>query len=138
MTSADWLVARKREVKRAVVFAREDGVCLTLEGPASFSIGDVIVTGEHGERWPVSRARFPERYRACEGTRAGEDGWYRSVPREVLARRLDARTEVRAGGGTLVGEAGDWLLDYRDGSRGVVRGDIFAETYEIVGTAPSR
>jgi hypothetical protein len=32
----------------------------------------------------------------------------------------------------LTGHAGDWLVDYGDGSLGVVSGPVFASTYEIV------
>lgn len=133
--AAGWLTVRKRALERAVAFAREDGVCETLEGPVPYASGDAIVTGERGERWPVSKARFTRRYRPCGETRAGEDGRYLSAASEVLARRLEEHTEVAVCGGTLVGEAGDWVIDYGDGSRGVVRGDIFADTYDVVGPA---
>ena len=33
----------------------------------------------------------------------------------------------------LTGGAGDWLVDYGDGSLGIVSQAIFATTYEIVG-----
>ena len=33
---------------------------------------------------------------------------------------------------TLRGHAGDWLVDYGDGSLGIVARDIFATTYEIL------
>jgi hypothetical protein len=33
----------------------------------------------------------------------------------------------------LHGSAGDWLVDYGDGSLGIVSPPIFATTYEIIG-----
>jgi len=33
----------------------------------------------------------------------------------------------------LSGHAGDWLVDYGDGSLGIVSPGIFATTYEIIG-----
>jgi hypothetical protein len=33
----------------------------------------------------------------------------------------------------LTGQAGDWLVDYGDGSLGIVSGAIFATTYAITG-----
>jgi hypothetical protein len=36
------------------------------------------------------------------------------------------------GQSTLTGRPSDWLVDYGDGSLGIVSQDIFATTYEIV------
>lgn len=130
------MLARHKPLVRNVVFATEDGECETLEGTVRYHAGDAIVTGERGERWPVGRARFLARYRSAGGTVAGEDGRYVSAAREVVAIRIGEPTELVLDGGTLVGEAGDWLLDYGDGSRGVVRGDIFAATYDVLEVAP--
>jgi hypothetical protein len=33
----------------------------------------------------------------------------------------------------LAGRAGDWLVDYGDGSLGIVSSRVFDSTYEIVG-----
>jgi hypothetical protein len=33
----------------------------------------------------------------------------------------------------LKGRAGDWLVDYGDGSLGIVSPEIFTTTYEVIG-----
>jgi hypothetical protein len=37
------------------------------------------------------------------------------------------------GASRLRGRAGDWLVDYGDGSLGIVSASIFDTTYEVVG-----
>jgi len=41
--------------------------------------------------------------------------------------------QLADGVSSLTGHAGDWLVDYGDGSLGIVAQDIFATTYEILG-----
>lgn len=126
---------RKRPVTRAVAFAASDGVCKTLEGDVAYRAGDAIVTGERGEQWPVARAHFLAAYRAVDPGREGEDGRYTNRPATVLALQLEADGTVRAGidDDILQGKAGDWIVEYQDGSHSIVRADIFSDGYELVG-----
>jgi hypothetical protein len=125
---------RKRPVTRAVVFAASDGVCKTLEGNVRYRAGDAIVTGERGEQWPVARAQFLTSYRAVDPAREGEDGRYTSRPAIVLALQMAAAGTVQAGakGDVLRGAAGDWIVEYQDGSHAILRADIFQDSYEPV------
>jgi hypothetical protein len=125
---------RKRPVTRAVVFAPEDGVCRTLEGDVAYHAGDAIVTGERGEQWPVAREQFRASYRAVDPAREGEDGFYVNRPAILLARQLDAAGTVQAGtqDDILQGAAGDWIVEYQDGSHSIVRADIFGDSYEQI------
>jgi len=126
------LRVRKRQVSVRVTFAAADGVCETLEGPVRHRAGDAILTGVRGERWPVRRDAFDIAYAPVPPTRAGEDGNYMKRPAEALATRLDRQEAVPVGrrADPLRGEPGDWLLRYADGEFGVVRDDVFRETYE--------
>ncbi len=96
--------------------------------------GDAIITGTAGEHWRVSRARFPAKYRPVPPTPAGEAGIYVSLPYRILAVPMSEPFEVLLADrvSRLTGGAGDWLVDYGDGSFGVVSAAIFAGTYEIV------
>ena len=61
--AADPLAARfiKTEVVQ-VLFAPEPGELISLEGPNKYQVGDAIITGVKGERWPVQKSKFLENY----------------------------------------------------------------------------
>ena len=125
--------ATKRETAVSVRFAKERGPVLTREGIVQAEAADAIITGVHGERWPVSAEKFGDKYQALEPTQHGESGVYLTLPNEVLAIRIGEPFAVVLSDGqsTLAGSPGDWLVDYGDGSFGIVAADIFAQTYEI-------
>jgi hypothetical protein len=58
-----------------------------------------------------------------------------SLPNHILALQMEEPFEVMLADGEsrLTGRAGDWLVDYGDGSLGIVTQAIFATTYEILG-----
>ena len=53
----------------------------------------------------------------------------------VLALRMDRPFEVMLADGVsrLMGHAGEWLIDYGDGSLGIISMPIFDMTYEVLG-----
>lgn len=127
---------RKRPLPVAVAFAREDGICPTLEGPVPFRVGDAILTGVQGEQWPVARDRFESRYAPTDGQSMGQDGNYLKHLQTVLARRLDAPLQVMLpAGGRLTGKPGDWLLQYAPDDYGIIAEEIFRTTYTPVADA---
>jgi hypothetical protein len=105
----------------------------TREGQVHAHIGDAILTGTKGDRWRVSRPRFADKYRPLPATRDGEDGRYAALPIRVAALRMQEGFEVLLADGVsvLTGRPGDWLVDYGDGSLGVIAPDIFATSYRI-------
>jgi hypothetical protein len=123
----------KRPIPVNVIFAREDGTCETLEGAVRYDAGDAIVTGGMGERWPVERDLFLDRYVPRGDIGAGEDGTYIKRGGEALAVRLREPVNVPVGraGDPLHGRPGDWLLSYPDGSYGVIRSAIFVQSYDF-------
>jgi len=125
---ARWVVKRPLPVQ--VAFAKADGVLQTLEGEVGYRAGDALLTGDHGDNWPVSRARFDEDYRPVSSS-ASQPGAYvkRNIP--VLARQIPHAFSVPRGEGSdlLHGAPGDWLLDYGNGRMGVVKDEIFQATY---------
>jgi len=126
--------ARKRPVTLQVRFAREPGVCKTQEGPVRYEAGDAILTGIHGETWPVPKEKFGQLYEPAAGTVAGEDGMYRKRPDEVWALQVREPFEVVLSGdrGTLQGKPGDWLVQYAPGDCAVVADDVFRKTCEVI------
>jgi hypothetical protein len=128
-------VARKLEREVRVRFATEACRVQTNEGLVQAKVGDAILTGINGEHWRVSQARFKDKYRPADSTSPGADGAYVSLPNRVFAVPMSEAFQVLLADGesTLSGRAGDWLVDYGDGSLGVVSTKVFDQTYETVG-----
>jgi PGDYG protein len=126
--------ARKLEHEIDVRFTPVACTVQTSEGLVHAAPGDAIITGTAGEHWRVSRARFPHKYRPVPPTVEGEAGRYVSLPNIILAVPMTEAFEVLLADGLsrLTGAPGEWLVDYGDGSLGIVSREIFATTYEII------
>ncbi|MFO1468887.1 MAG: PGDYG domain-containing protein [Steroidobacteraceae bacterium] len=126
--------ARKLEREVQVRFARTDCLVRTREGSVAAHRGDAIITGTAGEQWRVSRSHFDAKYRPGPDTANGADGGYVSRPYEIHAVRMEEPFEVLLtdGASRLHGREGDWLVDYGDGSLGIVAPEIFDGTYALV------
>jgi hypothetical protein len=127
------IIARKLEREVQVQFAHQASTVQTPEGAVQAQPGDAILTGIAGERWRVSRKHFADKYRPATDTRPGETGAYLSLRNRILALRMTETFEVLLADGVsrLTGRPGDWLVDYGDGSLGVISDAIFQVTYEI-------
>ncbi|MEP6548210.1 MAG: PGDYG domain-containing protein [Gammaproteobacteria bacterium] len=126
--------ARKLVHEIDVRFTLVECTVQTSEGLVHAAPGDAIITGTAGEHWRVSRARFADKYRPVPPTVAGQAGRYVSLPNLIMAVPMTQGFEVLLADGVsrLTGRPGEWLVDYGDGSLGIVSEDIFATTYEIV------
>jgi hypothetical protein len=126
--------ARKLEREIDVRFTPTECTVQTSEGLVHAAPGDAIITGTAGEHWRVSRARFPHKYRPVPPTVDGEAGRYVSLPNRIMAMPMTEPFEVLLADGVsrLSGRAGEWLVDYGDGSLGIVSEPVFATTYEII------
>ena len=126
--------ARKLEHEIDVQFTPIACTVQTSEGLVHAGPGDAIITGTAGEHWRVSRARFADKYRPVPPTVAGEAGRYVSLPNRIMAVPMTEAFEVLLADGLsrLSGRGGEWLVDYGDGSLGIVSQPIFATTYVIV------
>jgi PGDYG protein len=128
------LFARKLPREVQVNFTPTTSTVQTSEGLVHARPGDAIVTGAGGERWRVSRSHFAAKYQPVPPTVAGKDGSYVSIANRIMAVPMSEAFEVELTDGVsrLTGQPGDWLIDYGDGSLGVVSKAAFANTYEIV------
>lgn len=126
--------ARKRPGRVDVRFADAECIVQTTEGMVHAKAGDAILTGSGGEHWRVSRGHFSKKYVPVPPTVAGDGGPYRALPYRILALCMGDPFEVILSDGIsrLSGRRGDWLVDYGDGSLGIVAPPIFAGTYEIL------
>lgn len=130
---------RKRPVEVKVKFALEAGTLKTLEGVVHYDAGAALLSVSHGNCWPVERAKFDATYEPTQSTVDGQDGTYRKLPIDVIAIQLEEDTAILAGpqADKLIGQSGDWLVQYKQGSFGIVAKAIFDETYEVLGKADS-
>jgi hypothetical protein len=117
----------------SVEFAAEPGELVSREGPNHYQRGDAIVTGSNGDVWSVSRDRFDARYESASPSDAntGRGGAYRNKPIPVLALQIreSFTLERSAGGDTLKGKPGDWLIQYAPEDYGIVDRDKFRRLY---------
>lgn len=109
--------------------SKVDGVRLypyiaTLEGRYYIGAGDWIITGQAGERWPVS----DEKFRAIYDLR--DDGTVVSKPSVREAIRMPNAFTIHCSGGDLRGEAGSYLVLATPDDAYPIAASIFAATYE--------
>ncbi|MDY0136911.1 MAG: PGDYG domain-containing protein [Thiomicrospira sp.] len=118
---------QKKRIAMQVLFADESGFCATLEGEVPYQKGDAILTGTHGESWPIKRSVFDKTYQQ------DEDGRYYKKPLPISAIQLDQAIQLtRQDGSVLKGQKGDWVVEYAPGDQAIVRADIFEQTYEPI------
>jgi hypothetical protein len=123
----------KDEVVR-VEFALAAGVLESAVGLNRYAAGGALLTGSTGDRWCVSRGRFDVKYGPEPPTLPGQAGSYRNRPVAVLAKRMSVAFSIArsAGGDVLLGNAGDWLLQYAPGDHGVVARARFDQVYRVL------
>jgi len=125
---------RSRALIRKVKFALTNGVLETREGPVSHKKGDALVTGDDGERWPITLALFRKKYEPVGDYTFGQDGDYRKIQLKAIALRLAGPHSfiLSRGRGALSGKAGDWILDYGMGDLSIVAEKQFEAYYELI------
>lgn len=123
-----------KDEKVAVEFATQQGELVSAVGVNHYVAGDPLITGSTGDRWCVSRDRFDAKYVPESPTQHGHAGEYRNRPVVVLAKQMSQRFTVdrMAGGDSLQGEAGDWLIEYAPGDHGIVERTRFQRVYRLI------
>ncbi len=124
----------------SVVFADSAGELISAVGVNRYSLGDALITGSTGDRWSVSRDRSDAKYDPRSPTVRGQPGLYRNRPAPVFAKRIDEPFTVSrtAGGDTLLGNAGDWLIQYAPSDYGIVDKARFERVYRLIAVDDSR
>jgi hypothetical protein len=114
-----------------VDFASEPGLIMSAVGPNHYSAGDALITGSTGDRWTVTRDRFDAKYRPSGGQMAGAAGPYRNRPVGIWAKQIAESFSIErcAGGDRLIGESGDWAVEYAENDCGLVARERFAAVY---------
>ncbi|HEV7613973.1 MAG TPA: PGDYG domain-containing protein [Steroidobacteraceae bacterium] len=133
-------IAIKKPIPVPVRFAATPGIVDTREGKVIYQVGAAICTGVEGEQWPVQRTRFDVMYEPMPGTEPGHDGLYRKKPAEVRARQIYTdRFFVNVGveRQAIVGEVGDWLIQYSPDKRSIMSDKVFRASYDLCRDHPA-
>jgi len=116
----------KRIIEERYTIANDDGEIRTLEGYVRYKKGFYIITGPHGEEYPIS----PEKFRELKDDY--KNG--RCSPKMIIkyAKLADHNGEVRTSWGeTLYYNSGeDYIIRHGNGDYGVVKRRIFEDTYQ--------
>jgi hypothetical protein len=123
-----------KDERVSVEFAAKAGELISAVGVNRYSPSDALITGSTGDRWCVSRDRFDAKYDPEPPTVRGRAGKYRNRPVAVLAKRMNQPFTVArtAGGDSLSGNAGDWLIQYAPGDYGIVERTRFEAVYRFI------
>jgi hypothetical protein len=106
--------------------AIEPGTVDTLEGPVDYQAGHKIITGSKGEKYPVSAEKFADYYDD------NNDGTATPKKIDKIAKLADHDGVVKASWGDLNYKSDeDYIVRHGAGDYGVVKKDIFAQTYEM-------
>jgi PGDYG protein len=101
------------------------GTVDTLEGPVDYLAGHKIITGPKGEQYPVDPQKFAEYY--------DDNGDNTATPKKIHkhAKLADHDGVVHASWGDLNYKSGeDYIVRHGANDYGVVKKDIFAQTYD--------
>jgi hypothetical protein len=119
----------KKPAKERYEIAQEPGTIQTLEGPVNYDTGFYIMTGPKGEQYPIT----PEKFNELKDDLG--DGV--ASPKKIvkLAKLADHDGSVPTSWGeTMHYTAGnDYIVKHGANDYGVVKKDIFAQTYDTTG-----
>jgi hypothetical protein len=133
-----------RYLKVGITFARllteedyfvRNGVIETLEGPASFKVGDYLCHGAAGDYWPISSAKFLGTKVYITDQPHPEPGGFAAYMTRGSVEAVpmaEAFETGRGEGEVLHGKAGDYLVRDDEGHEWVVDRTIFENTYRPV------
>ncbi len=117
-------VTFKKPAKEHYEVAQKPGTIDTLEGPVKYDIGHYIMTGPKGEKYPIT----PEKFWALKNDLG--NGVCTPKPIKKVAKLADHDGVLHTSWGDLNYTAGnDYIVRHGTGDYGVVKKDIFAQTY---------
>lgn len=119
--------ASKKPAKEPFEIAKKDGVLQTLEGPVSYKKGFYLMTGPKGERYPVPPDTF-KKLKVDNG-----DGTASPIPIPKKVKVADHSGVVKTSWGEDLNYVpGDFIVRHGANDYGVIRPDIFKETYQTI------
>lgn len=117
----------KLPAKEKFEIAKSDGKIETLEGPVNYKAGYYIMTGPKGEKYPIPPAKFSEL--------KDDNGDGTASPKRIikLAKLADHEGIVNTSWGEPLNytAGNDYIVKHGTNDYGVVKKDIFKQTYFI-------
>lgn len=131
--SEDWFADGFKTFKKAnpvkYQVADKDGTLQTLEGPVNYQAGYYIMTGPKGEQYPITPEKFATLY--------DDNGNGTGTPKKIVkvAKLADHDGVVNTSWGEPLNytAGNDFIVRHGPGDYGVVKKDIFAQTYDTSG-----
>ena len=131
--SEDWFADGFKTFKKAnpvkYQVAGKDGTLQTLEGPVNYQAGYYIMTGPKGEQYPITPEKFATLY--------DDNGNGTGTPKKIVkvAKLADHDGVVNTSWGEPLNytAGNDFIVRHGPGDYGVVKKDIFAQTYDTSG-----
>ena len=115
----------KKSTPESYEIAQQDGVLKTLEGSQNYKKGYYIITGPKGEKYSMPPEKFHEL--------KDDNGDGTATPKKIekLAKLADSSGKVKTSWGAELEYASgkDYIVRHGAGDYGVVKKDIFAQTY---------
>lgn len=124
-------IARRKPVELRAEPVTEEHVVDTWEGPRTAFVGDYIMTGVKGERWPVPGEDFPRLYEVVE---AHDDGalTVRKRQMELAVYQTYRPLTFRIRDEDFYAETGYFIVSYDEEDRYPCAPDVFFETFEVL------
>lgn len=117
----------KKPAQEKYEIAQQDGVLQTLEGPVNYKKGYYILTGPKGEQYPMP----PEKFNELKDDLG--DGV--CSPKKIMkvAKLADHDGAIKTSWGETLNytDGNDYIVRHGPGDYGVVKADIFKQTYAI-------
>ena len=109
--------------------AQDSGVIKTLEGPVKYKVGDYIMTGPHGENYPIG----PDTFRHLKTDNGDGTASPKKIIKLVKLADHDGHVILQYNGSKLDFNSGKhYIVKHGPGDYGAVQTDIFDKTYERV------
>lgn len=119
---------KKADKREPFEIADSDGTIDTLEGPVSYQAGDYIITGPKGEQYPIS----PEKFRELKTDNGDGTASPKKIVKMAKLADHDGYVILQYNGSKLNYTKGeDYIVRHGKDDYGVVKRDIFAQTYEL-------
>lgn len=117
---------KKKVIEVTAYQALQETIIKTTNGQLIASIGDWIVTGVNGEKYPCKPDIFAKTYIPIA------NGMYSKKPIVIEAEQVETEIEVQTLEGPRVAHIGDWIITGVNGEKYPCRNETFQKIYTLV------